>query len=92
MKTGFLVMAMATALLAAAMTGNVPAGDRMANNADPESALGQTWMSQGAIDTGKLPDAPGGASEGSRMNSGSTEFPLVDAGGVRYRVGIDTGP
>jgi len=91
MKTGFFVMALTTALLAAATAGNVLAGDHMANSAGPESALSQTWMNQGEIGTGKLPEAPGGASDGNRMISGSAEVPLVDAGGLRYRVGIDTG-
>jgi hypothetical protein len=85
-------MALPTALLAPAMTGNVLAGDSRAKNADPESAMNRTWMGQGAIDTGKLPDAPGGASAGSRIVSAGTDIPIVEVGGVRYRLGIDAGP
>jgi hypothetical protein len=91
MKTGFLVMVLTTALLAAAMTGNVLAGDSRARSADPESAMNWTWMVQDATDTGKLPDAGDGAPEGSRSVSAGTDIPTVELGGVRYRPGIDVG-
>jgi len=91
MKTGFLVMALMTALLAAAMTGNVLAEDSRAMSADPGSAMNRTWMGQDAIDTGKLPDAAGG-SAGNGIVQANTDIPIVEAGGVRYRLGIDAGP
>lgn len=92
MKTGFLVMTLTTALLAGAVTGKALAGDSMANSADPESAMNQTWTGQGAMDTGKLPDESGGASTGSRIVSGTADIPSVDTAGGAYRLGVDTGP
>ena len=91
MKTGFPVMALMTALLAAAMPGNVLAEDNRAMSADPGSAMNRTWMGQDAIDTGKLPDAAGG-SAANRNVPATTDIPIVEAGGVRYRLGIDAGP
>ncbi|MBP2682714.1 MAG: hypothetical protein H6Q79_753 [Deltaproteobacteria bacterium] len=94
MKTGFPVMALMTALLAAAMPGNVLAEDNRAMSADPGSAMNRTWMGQDAIDTGKLPDAAGGSggSAGNGIVQANTDIPIVEAGGVRYRLGIDAGP
>jgi len=91
MKTGFLVAAMTTALLAAAMTGNVLAGDNRAKSTVPESLMNQTWMGHDAMDTGKLPEAPHGASAGGRIVSAGTDIPIVEVAGVRYRLGIDDG-
>jgi hypothetical protein len=48
-------------------------------------ALNRTWTGHGAIDTGKLPDASGGASASSRIVSASTDIPIVEIGGVRSR-------
>lgn len=92
MKTGFVMRALAIGLLAAAMTGTVVAGERLANAADPERATLDPWTAQFAIETGALPDAPGGSSGEDRMVSGGAEVPVTEAGAMRYRVGLDTGP
>ena len=92
MKSGFLVMSLSTALLVAAMSENAAAGLSGANSADPESAMNQAWMPQGPTETGMVPEAPGGASEAGRIDPGGTDITLVEAGGMRYRIGIDTGP
>jgi hypothetical protein len=91
MKTGFLFMALTIGLLTAGWAGNVLAGDRVANVADPEAMPNLAWTAQGPIETGALPDMSSSSSEGDRVVSGDTAFPQTDVGGVRYRLGIDTG-
>ena len=91
MKREFRAMAMAAALLVAAAAGNALASEYASNSADPENAPSQTWVSQGAMETGALPDARGGDSAGDRITADASEVPTVEAGGVRFRLGIDTG-
>jgi hypothetical protein len=42
--------------------------------------MNRTWTDQGAIDTGKLPDAAGG-SAGNRIVTATTDIPIVEVGG-----------
>lgn len=92
MKRGFLAMTMAAALLVAATGGTALAKDHGAKNAEAMSSANQGWTSLEAMETGNLPDAPGGVSAGDRMTAPVAEVPTVEAGGERLRVGIDTGP
>lgn len=91
MKTGFLAIALTIGLLTAVMTGNVLAGDSVANVADPEATPNLVWTAQGPIGTGALPETQSSASGGDRMVSSDNAFPQVDVGGVGYRAGLDTG-
>ena len=98
MKTGFVIVALTIGLLAGGMTGASLAGDAgntgAANlyKADPEGALGWNSQIQGPIETGALPDAMGTASMDRDFPSNDAGFTFVEFGGVRYRVGLDTGP
>ena len=92
MKAGLVNIAMTIGLPAAAMTGNAPAGEGNATGAVPEGAFIQAWVHQGAIETGALPDTSNGKSRSNRIVSGESAFSFVNIGGVRYRVGLDTGP
>lgn len=98
MKTGFVIVALTIGLLAGGITGASLAGDAgnagAANiyNADPEGALGWTSQIQGPIVTGSLPDAMGAVSMDREFASSDAGFTFVEIGGVRYRVGLDTGP
>jgi len=98
MKTGFVIVALTIGLLAGGMTGASLAGN--AGNtgapgdygADPEGAFSWTSQLRGPIETGAVPDAMGEASLSRGFASNDAEFPIVEIGGVRHRVGLDTGP
>lgn len=90
MKRKIFILALAIGLAAGAWTGTARAGQT--NDADPEGAFIQSWVSHGAVETGSLPDAAGTATKRMSMASGEDRFPVVDIGGIPYRVGLDTGP
>lgn len=89
MKTGFAIVVLTVGLLAGGMAGASQVGD--IGNADTERALGWTSQIQGPIETGALPEAMGAASM-DRPASGDRSETFVEVGGVRYRVGLDSGP
>jgi hypothetical protein len=97
MKTGFVIMAFTVGLLAGGMTGASLAGDAgntgAANlyKADPEGALGWNSQIQGPIETGAFPEASSGAHRSDRVAPDDAGFTFVEFGGVKYRVGLDTG-
>ena len=97
MKTGFLIVALTVGLLAGAMTGASLAGDEsnagLVNlySADPERALVDTWQIQVAIETGAFPEKSKGANRSGTIASNDEGFSFIEAGGVRYRVGLDAG-
>jgi len=90
MERTFIILAAAIGLAAGAWTGNALA--LQPNEADPEGAFINTWVGHGAVDTGALPDASGVSSKPTNIASGSDGFHVVEIGGVRFRVGLDTGP
>ncbi len=98
MKNGFFAVALSIFLLAGAMTGAALAGDASvagwsySSSADPERGLADfnSWRIQGPIETGAVPDASGGPDMGSMSSSDEAAFPVVEFGGVRYRIGLDT--
>lgn len=91
MKTGFVIVALTIGLLAGGMTGATLAGNMEGagaagiNAADPEGAYGWNSQFRGPVETAALPEIVSGASD-------SVEFPSVELGGARYRVGLETGP
>jgi hypothetical protein len=97
MKTGFVIAALTIGLLAGGMTGASLAGDgsnagsASPYNADPERASGWDYQILGPMETGAFPEASGGASGSNGIASGDREFAFVESGGVKYRVGLDTG-
>jgi hypothetical protein len=97
MKTGFVIVALTFGLLAGVMTGASLAGDgrseawAVSGSADPGRASVDAWLNQGSIETGALPQTQNSASRSDGVASDDTEFPFVEIGGVRYRVGMDTG-
>ncbi|HEY7586867.1 MAG TPA: hypothetical protein VH866_10205 [Candidatus Deferrimicrobiaceae bacterium] len=98
MKTGLFAVALAICLLAGAMSGAALAGDaRVAgwgysSSADPERELADfnSWRIQDPIETGAVPDASSGSHMGSMSSSDEAAFPVVEFGGVQYRIGLDT--
>lgn len=97
MKTGLLIVALAVGLLAGLMTGVSPAGDKGTTglqrlySADPERGVGDPWQGRGPIETGALPDAMNTSSMDRGVASNDAEFTFAEIGGVKYRVGLDTG-
>jgi len=89
MKTGFVIVALSIGLLAGGMTGASLAGGE--GSADPEGASSWASQIQGPIETGALSDAMGTASMDRGSTSNDAGFTFVESGGVRYRVGLDTG-
>lgn len=91
-------MALTVGMLAGVMTGASLAGEaRFAgmadlNSADPERAIGDTRQAGGPIETGALPGVSGSKPMTDGMASDDAGGTFVEAGGVKYRVGLDTGP
>lgn len=91
MRTGFVIVALTIGLLAGGVTGASLAGDMEGagaagfNVADPEGSFGWNSQFRGPVETAALPEAMSAASN-------SAEFPFVEIGGKRHRVGLDTGP
>ena len=98
MKTGFVIVALTIGLLAGGMTGATLAGNAEdagaagINAADPEGAYGWNSQFRGPVETAALPEIMSGASDSRGSASDSVEFPSVELGGERYRVGLETGP
>ena len=98
MKTGFVIVALTIGLLAGGMTGATLAGSAGSagaagfNPADPEGSFGWNSQFRGPIETAALPEIVSGASNSRGFASNDVEFPIVEIGGVRHRVGLETGP
>jgi hypothetical protein len=98
MKTGFLIVALTVGLIAGLMTGVSQAdGAKSENlaglyNADPERGIGDSWQGRGPIETGALPGDSSGALPSKGIASDDAADAQVEIGGVKYRVGLDTGP
>ena len=56
-----------------------------------EAPQAGTYESQEASDAGKLPLGENTMNSGSKFR-GDEDVPAIDVGGLKYRVGIDTGP
>lgn len=98
MKTGFVIVALAIGMLAGVMTGSSLAEDaRIAgmadlSSADPEGAAGGSWQALGPRETGALTGVSGSTRGTGGMASDDAGVAFVESAGVKYRVGIDTGP
>lgn len=85
MKSRVLVTAVGVLALAMTASGGVAfAGEK-----------GETgnwaWYYEGAVETGSIAEAPpAGVVFSGAPGADVEEFPVVEAGGVPYRVGVDT--
>lgn len=82
MKKVLVAVALAASLMLAG-TGTVFAGEAKA----PELGDWEYWE---AVESGTLPSPQGEHGIGSGKTSGESRFPVVELGGVEYRVGLDT--
>ncbi|MBI5575285.1 MAG: hypothetical protein HY896_02855 [Deltaproteobacteria bacterium] len=98
MKNVFVIVALTVGLLSGSIPGASLAGEaRIAGMADLSNAAAERTASDsmqaaGPIESGALPGGSGGMSMAGGTASADDSIPAVETGGVKHRVGLDTGP
>jgi hypothetical protein len=90
MKNGLIIGALGIALMGGMMAGVAQAGSGAAG-AVSEPGFFDSYQTQSAMETGALPEAHEGRLRSGGNPSDENVAPFVEVGGVRYRLGLDTG-
>jgi hypothetical protein len=90
MKNGLFIGALGIALVGGMMTGDAQAASSAAGAAS-EPGFIDSYQAQSAMETGALPEAHEGRLQSGGNPSNEPVVPFVEIGGVKYRLGLDTG-